>query len=175
MDGMDAIMNEDATTEYPLTLDSMPKNFVNEPPAGSMAPPTASIFRQDATVIINREFPLFNPAPVPTTALDECGQKYPQTLEEFKCIQAEQLEVFAKKMLDYSPANILLGGSIDVEADRLGALRGIVIRMNDKMNRLLNIIVRGNSAHNESAFDSFLDCSIYSIIAQIVDRRTWGK
>ena len=183
---MDEILElPDATTQYPLTLDSMPSNYVNEP-AGSMAPPTASNApRKDANVVVERVIK-FNTSPTPATsewiyntnksdAVYECGQKYPKTLDEFQRIQEEQLEVFAKKMLDYSPANIMLGGSVDIEGDRLGALRGIVIRMNDKMNRLLNIIVRDATVYNESAMDSFLDTSIYSIIALIVDRQTWGK
>lgn len=108
-------------------------------------------------------------------AVARANKEYPATMAGFRQIQNEQYELFAKKMVDYSPANIMLGGNVDVELDRHGSLRGIVIRMNDKINRLITIIVKGNTANNESAMDSFIDLSVYGMIALLVNRQIWGK
>lgn len=132
----------------------------------------------DSFVPYNKEMTMYKDGEeiknIPARIL-EAEKKYPMTCSTFRDIQDEQYNLFCGKMLDYSPANIMLGGNVDVEADRTGALRGIVIRMNDKMQRLLTIIVKGSPAHNESALDSFKDMSVYSIIAQIVDRKRWGR
>ena len=50
--------------------------------------------------------------------------------------------------------------------------------MNDKVNRLKNIIVkhRGNNAvADETYLDAFRDLSIYGIIAQLVSEKEWGR
>ena len=60
----------------------------------------------------------------------------------------------------------------------LFALTALVIRMNDKVNRLKNIIVkhRGeNAVEDETYLDAFKDLSVYGIIAQLVSERVWGK
>jgi hypothetical protein len=50
--------------------------------------------------------------------------------------------------------------------------------MNDKVNRLKNIIVkhRGeNAVKDETYMDAFKDLSVYGVIAQLVAEKVWGK
>ena len=53
---------------------------------------------------------------------------------------------------------------------------GLFFRMNDKVQRLKQLVVLGNDdTVGESIDDTYQDLSIYGIIAQIVKRQKWGK
>tara|TARA_R110002020_G_scaffold50459_1_gene142526 strand:+ start:1801 stop:2124 length:324 start_codon:yes stop_codon:yes gene_type:complete len=97
--------------------------------------------------------------------------KYPKTMKEFDRINKEQIKLFAKKQHDYGPGNISMGG------DKELSLLALAIRMNDKVQRLLNILHnnKGETAVEESLKDTFQDLSVYGIIAQIVSNDKWGK
>jgi hypothetical protein len=93
---------------------------------------------------------------------------------EFKYIIREEYELFCKKQLNYGKGNIMLGGDISVPEDRKLAISGIVIRMNDKINRLVQLALKGGRDYvQESIDDTLKDLSIYSIIAQIVSNEKW--
>ena len=49
--------------------------------------------------------------------------------------------------------------------------------MNDKIQRLLNLVVRNNenTIQDESIIDTFKDLAIYGVIAQLVQEDSWGK
>ena len=48
--------------------------------------------------------------------------------------------------------------------------------MNDKVQRLLNLVVKHNrEAQNESVEDAFGDLSVYGVIARIVANGKWAK
>ena len=99
-------------------------------------------------------------------------------MDNFKLIASEQYDLFCKKQYDYGSGNITLGGDMEDDEDRMFALTALVIRMNDKVNRLKNIIIkhRGqNAVDNETYMDAFKDLSIYGIIAQLVSEKVWGK
>ena len=102
-------------------------------------------------------------------------ERHPEMMEEFRKIQREQYELFAQKQMAYGKGNIMLGGDIGVEEDRVAAIRGITIRLNDKMQRLLNLVLKGvaNPLKNESVSDTFMDMSVYGIISLIVERGNW--
>ena len=55
------------------------------------------------------------------------------------------------------------------------AIESLIIRMIDKMNRMLNLVRKQLTPENESLADAFQDISIYGIIARIVEERAWGK
>ena len=56
------------------------------------------------------------------------------------------------------------------------SLAGLVTRMNDKMSRLIHLILKTKkSPSNESVEDSFKDISVYGIISRIVTAGKWGK
>ena len=49
------------------------------------------------------------------------------------------------------------------------------LRLNDKISRLVNLILLKNKARNESVEDTFLDLSVYGKIALVVMRGKWAK
>lgn len=102
-------------------------------------------------------------------------ERHPEMMEEFCKIQREQYELFAQKQMAYGKGNIMLGGDIGIEEDKVAAIRGITIRLNDKMQRLLNLVLKGvaNPLKNESVSDTFMDMSVYGIISLIVERGSW--
>ena len=100
---------------------------------------------------------------------------YPETSNEFKKIQAEQYEVFCKKQMDYGPNNIAMGTGLGSAINTKLATTALVIRINDKVQRLLNLVVSNDrDAQNEPVEDAFKDLSVYGIIAQIVRNGKWG-
>ena len=100
---------------------------------------------------------------------------YPETSNEFKKIQAEQYEVFCKKQMDYGPNNIAMGTGLGSAINTKLATTALVIRINDKIQRLLNLVVSNDrDAQNEPVEDAFGDLSVYGIIAQIVRNGKWG-
>jgi hypothetical protein len=104
----------------------------------------------------------------------EFEQKFPEMAAEFKKIMYEEYEMFCKKQLNYGKGNIMLGGDVNDPEDRKLAMSGIVIRMNDKVNRLITLMLKGNKDYvNESILDTFQDLCNYSIIAQMVSREKW--
>jgi hypothetical protein len=102
---------------------------------------------------------------------------YPGTCEEFKTIQREQYEVFCKKQFDYGPHNISLGSDLYKKEDITASISAIVVRLNDKIQRLINLVLRKKTFEtaNEPIFDAFNDTSVYCIIAEIVKRNKWCK
>ena len=103
-------------------------------------------------------------------------KEYPETAKEFQKIQFEQWSTFCKKQMDYGPSNIAMGTSLKTKEDRRLSLIGLIVRINDKIQRLMNLVVKHNrDAQNEPVMDAFKDLSVYGIIAQIVDNGKWGK
>ncbi|MBF93359.1 MAG: hypothetical protein CMB78_06255 [Euryarchaeota archaeon] len=103
-------------------------------------------------------------------------EHYPETAKEFQQIQFEQWHTFCKKQMDYGPSNISMGTSLVSEDEKRLSLVGLIVRINDKIQRLMNLIVKHNrEAQNEPTIDAFKDLSVYGIIAQIVQNGKWGK
>jgi hypothetical protein len=71
-------------------------------------------------------------------------------------------ELFARKQMDYGPFNISNFGLI-----------GVIIRMNDKFERLKNLVFSGKEPQNESILDTLRDVSIYAKIAVLVEQGKW--
>ena len=112
----------------------------------------------------------------PTTPIKYIEEHYPETAKEFQRLQYEQWELFCKKQMDYGPSNISMGTSLVTDEEKRLSLVGLIVRINDKVQRLLNLIVKHNrEAQNEPAMDAFKDLSVYGIIAQIVKNDKWGK
>ena len=107
--------------------------------------------------------------------VEECRKINPKTVEEFEKILNEMLETFCKKQLDYGPQNITLGGNLEKDDEKNFALVGLWMRMNDKMQRIKNMVLSKKNAQNEPLTDSWLDLSMYAIICRIVDKKIWGK
>tara|TARA_B100000287_G_C20317307_1_gene656328 strand:+ start:69 stop:458 length:390 start_codon:yes stop_codon:yes gene_type:complete len=110
-----------------------------------------------------------------TNAISYIEEVYPETAKEFKRIQDEQYEVFCKKQMDYGPSNISMGTGVGESINKKLSLTALVIRINDKVQRLLNLVVTNDrEAQNEPVEDAFKDLSVYGIIAQIVKNGKWG-
>jgi len=79
--------------------------------------------------------------------------------------------------MDYGLSNIALGSTLDNQEDVDMSLTGIWLRINDKINRLKNLLKRKgrNYVENEPMIDSFLDIANYGIIAMLVMRGKWKK
>ena len=111
-----------------------------------------------------------------TDAVKYCEELYPEMMDEFQRILAEDYKVFCKKQMDYGPGNIALGQTLSTPDETRLSLTGLIIRMNDKIQRLLNLVVKHNrKAQNESVEDAFGDLSVYGVIARIVANDKWAK
>ena len=78
-------------------------------------------------------------------------------------------------MLDYGNGNISVGSNLDTPEEEKVALTGLWFRMNDKIQRLKQLVLLSKEAKvkTESVTDTFQDLSIYGIIAQIVKNKQW--
>ena len=109
-------------------------------------------------------------------AIEYIEKTYPETAKEFQQLQYEQYALFCKKQMDYGPSNISMGTSLVNDEEKRLSLVGLIVRINDKVQRLLNLMVKNNrEAQNEPAIDAFKDLACYGIIAQIVQKGKWGK
>jgi len=101
---------------------------------------------------------------------------YPEMTDEFKGIMFTQYELFCKKQLNYGPSNISVGTNLETQQDVKLSLTGLWFRMNDKIQRLKQLVVLGqNDTVGESINDTYQDLSVYGIIAQIVKNGKWAK
>jgi len=103
--------------------------------------------------------------------------KYPGMTSEFQKIQREQYELFLHKQHDYGPQNIAVGQMLVNEEEKRLSLMGIWFRINDKVERIKTLIMRGDngSLKNEGLVDSYSDISNYGVMAQVVARGKWAK
>ena len=109
-------------------------------------------------------------------AINYIEKNYPETAKEFQKLQFEQWALFCKKQMDYGPSNIAMGTSLDTDEEKRLSLIGLIVRINDKVQRLINLVVRNNrEAQNEPTIDAFKDLACYGVIAQIVKNGKWGK
>jgi len=103
-------------------------------------------------------------------------KKYPTMTNEFKRIQGEQYKLFCRKQYDYGPMNIAMGTDLSKMEDIKLAITALVVRINDKITRLINLVIKNDrEGINESVDDSFVDLSVYGVIAQIVRNKKWAK
>ena len=109
--------------------------------------------------------------------VDYMETKYPQMTSEFKRIQKDQYELFLRKQYDYGPQNIAVGTALVNDEDKRLSLMGIWFRINDKVERIKTLIMRGDdgSLENEGLVDSYSDISNYGVMAQVVARGKWAK
>lgn len=111
------------------------------------------------------------------TAVEQLELEYPVIATEFKRVLREQYELFAAKHIAYGMDNISMGTRLETPEEKKLSLTAIWIRLNDKMNRLKNLVLLNKSNHvaNESTNDTYQDITNYGIIAQLVERGLWKK
>lgn len=101
---------------------------------------------------------------------------YPETCDEFKRIMYTQYELFCKKQFNYGPSNISVGTALETADDVKLSLTGLWFRINDKIQRLKQLVVLGKQdTVGEAIEDTYMDLSVYGIIAQIVKNGKWAK
>jgi hypothetical protein len=112
-----------------------------------------------------------------TDIISYMEDKYPEMTSEFKKIQQEQYELFLHKQHDYGPQNIAVGQMLVNEEEKRLSLMGIWFRINDKVERIKTILMRGDngSLKGEGLVDSYSDISNYGVMAQVVARGKWAK
>tara|TARA_R110000796_G_scaffold35248_1_gene90726 strand:+ start:377 stop:760 length:384 start_codon:yes stop_codon:yes gene_type:complete len=107
-------------------------------------------------------------------ASSDFKETFPIIEKEFNKAQKELYNLFSKKMMDYGLGNIALGGNLESPEDQKYALQGIQIRLNDKINRLKNLLKNGKSyVENESLEDTFIDIANYGIIGILLKKGKW--
>ena len=112
-----------------------------------------------------------------STPIEVFEHEYPELSNEFKNIQKEMYEMFARKHMDYGLNNIALGGDIvNNSDDKQFSLTGLCIRLTDKISRLKNLLINGKSfVEGEGIQDTFIDIANYGIIGLLVGRDKWKK
>ena len=128
-------------------------------------------------LVRDEEMPRYNEHTGEEKAVRDFEKTYPTLAQAWKETQDEQYVLFARKMMDYGLSNIALGSTLDNQEDVDMSLTGIWLRINDKINRLKNLLKRKgrNYVENEPMIDSFLDIANYGIIAMLVMRGKWKK
>ena len=110
------------------------------------------------------------------SAVEYCEEKFPQTTTEFKKILDEMYDTFCKKQRNYGPDNISVGSTLETDDEIKISLTGLWFRMNDKIQRLKQLVVLGQPDEvGENIQDTYEDMSVYGVIAQIVQRKKWAK
>ena len=105
-------------------------------------------------------------------SVEWCEKNYPKLTDEYKKIMMEQYILFCKKHRNYGTVNINVGTNLETDGDVKLALTGLWFRLNDKIQRLKNLVVLGEpDTVGESLTDTFQDLSVYGIIAQIVQQK----
>ena len=152
--------------------DTMKKSIADKPVYKEYI--ESDMYAQDTwkEIDMNKKNP---PLPGLTNPVKYIEKEYPQTAKSFKAIQKEQYELFCKKQMDYGPKNISVGTDLRTDEDVKLSLTGLWFRINDKIERLKQLVVFDKTAQNEPMIDAFSDLSVYGIIAQIVHRKKWGK
>ena len=105
-------------------------------------------------------------------AVKWCEDEYPELTKEYKKIMMEQYILFCKKHRNYGTGNVNVGTNLETDNDVKLALTGLWFRLNDKIQRLKQLVVLGEpDTVGESVNDTFQDLSVYGIIAQIVKNK----
>jgi hypothetical protein len=105
-------------------------------------------------------------------AVDWCEKNYPDLTTEYKKIMMNQYVLFCKKHRNYGTGNVNVGTNLETNNDVKLALTGLWFRINDKIQRLKQLVVLGEpDTVGESIVDTFQDLSVYGIIAQIVQQK----
>ena len=105
-------------------------------------------------------------------AVKWCEDNYPELTKEYKQIMMEQYILFCKKHRNYGTGNVNVGTNLETNSDVKLALTGLWFRLNDKIQRLRQLVVNGEpDTVGESVTDSFQDLSVYGIIAQKVQKK----
>ena len=118
----------------------------------------------------------------------EMEERYPECTNELLNNFDKAYQLWCRKQADYGDGNIRLGLDISSNDSSFHATNnvlaqlGVIIRMNDKVQRLLNIYKKGIFQKNvntdvtdESIEDTSLDLMNYANMLMVLKKRKWGK
>ena len=105
---------------------------------------------------------------------------YPECTDELMNNFDRAYALWTKKQNDYGDSNIRLGLDLSSSSERSQNSRlaqlGVVIRMNDKISRLINLYKKDlESAVDESIEDTALDIMNYANMLMVLKKGKWGK
>lgn len=106
---------------------------------------------------------------------EQFEQEYPNLSKNIKDILKQQYEIMSSKMLDYGLSNISQGTNLETLDEKKFSLTAVFIRMNDKMSRWKNMLLKNTTPKNEALLDTYRDLTNYAIIAQLVEQDKWKK
>ena len=78
--------------------------------------------------------------------VEQMEEEWPEMTEEFKKIQRQQYVLFLHKQHDYGPGNISVGTQLQTEDEVHLSLTGLWFRMNDKIQRLKNLLMNNRES-----------------------------
>ena len=114
---------------------------------------------------------------------NEMEEQYPECTDELLENFQKAYKLWCAKQHDYGDSNIRLGlnlsssSSESSQNNRLAQL-GIIIRMNDKISRLITLYKKDMidaSAVEESVEDTCLDVMNYANMLMVLKSGKWGK
>ena len=114
---------------------------------------------------------------------NEMEEQYPECTDELLENFQKAYKLWCAKQHDYGDSNIRLGlnlsssSSESSQNNRLAQL-GIIIRMNDKISRLINLYKKdmiNASAVEESVEDTCLHVMNYANMLMVLKSGKWGK
>ena len=107
-------------------------------------------------------------------------EMYPECTDALMNNFDRAYDLWTKKQNDYGDSNIRLGLDLSSSSERSQNSRlaqlGVVIRMNDKISRLINLYKKDlESAVDESIEDTALDIMNYANMLMVLRANKWGK
>ena len=114
---------------------------------------------------------------------EQMEKQYPECTNELLDNFDKAYSLWCRKQHDYGDSNIRLGLDLSSSSsecsqnNRLAQL-GVVIRMNDKISRLINLYKKdkiNSSAVLESIEDTCIDLMNYANMLMVLKKGKWGK
>ena len=112
-------------------------------------------------------------------------EQYPECTDELMKNFDRAYELWCRKQSDYGDGNIRLGLNLSSKSEALRnhnlllAQLGLVIRMNDKIQRLINLykgfVFASNETLNEPIEDNCIDIMNYANMLNVLRKGKWGK
>ena len=107
-------------------------------------------------------------------------EMYPECTDALMNNFDRAYDLWTKKQNDYGDSNIRLGLDLSSSSERSQNSRlaqlGVVIRMNDKISRLINLYKKdGVTAIDETIEDTALDIMNYANMLMVLKKGKWGK
>tara|TARA_R110002012_G_scaffold69087_2_gene178995 strand:+ start:610 stop:957 length:348 start_codon:yes stop_codon:yes gene_type:complete len=114
--------------------------------------------------------------------IKEMEEQYPECTNELLDNFDKAYRLWCQKQHDYSDSNIRLGLDLSSSSERSQNNRlaqlGIIIRLNDKISRLINLYkknIEETSAVSESIEDTSVDIMNYANMLMVLRAGKWGK